>query len=154
VVTILINQYHFNLGTYATVYDGWYNGTEVAVKRFKNADPANFKAYQTEMEVMSWLRENGSHPNIVHMFGGYANDKHCFIILEKARHGNVASYLRKHKGKLSIADKLRWALQVAQVIAHLHFHGPEVVLHRDIKAENILITHMGEDSTVKVCDFG
>jgi predicted Ser/Thr protein kinase len=32
-------------GTYATVYDGSYLGTEVAVKVFKNNDPSSHKAF-------------------------------------------------------------------------------------------------------------
>ena len=52
-------------GTYSNVYDGLYLGSEVAVKRFKVADGANLKAYQKELEVFTWLRINGSHPNLI-----------------------------------------------------------------------------------------
>lgn len=90
------------LGTYATVYEGWYNGSEVAVKRFKNADPASLKAYETEMSILEWLRQKSSHPNLVHMFGGCKNEKHSFIVMEIAKHGNIASYLRRNKGKVNL----------------------------------------------------
>lgn len=52
-------------GTYSNVYDGLYLGSEVAVKRFKVADSASLKAYQKELEVFTWLRINGSHPNLI-----------------------------------------------------------------------------------------
>ena len=43
-------------GTYSTVYDGLYLGTEVAIKRFKLSDSASAKAYHRELEVFQWLR--------------------------------------------------------------------------------------------------
>jgi serine/threonine protein kinase len=144
-------------GTYATVYDGMYLGTEVAIKRFKIAESASLKAYHKELEVFTWLRVNGSHPNLIHMLGTYTTPKYAFIVLEKAVHSNVSNYLKKNRGHISIYVKLRWALQIAQAMAFLHNHNQnEQILHRDIKAENILITSSGElaCSTVKICDFG
>jgi hypothetical protein len=47
------------------VYDGLYLGTEVAVKRFKVSDSASLKAYQKELEIFTWLRINGTNPNLI-----------------------------------------------------------------------------------------
>jgi serine/threonine protein kinase len=58
-------------GTYAEVYAGTYLGTDVAVKCFNNSDKKCLKAYFTELEVMKELRTYGSHPNIIHIFGGF-----------------------------------------------------------------------------------
>ena len=71
------------------MYHGTYLGTEVAVKCFKNKDPAALKAFHTECEVMVWLREKGSHPNIIHMFGAYQEQRKSYIILELATNGNI-----------------------------------------------------------------
>jgi serine/threonine protein kinase len=45
------------------------------------------------------------------------------------------------------------ALQVARVLAYLHNSNPQI-LHRDLKAENILLTVPGRAGDVRVMDFG
>jgi eukaryotic-like serine/threonine-protein kinase len=51
------------------------------------------------------------------------------------------------RGPLSVADALRLAGQIADALEHAHKHG---IVHRDLKASNILVTKAG----VKVVDFG
>ena len=69
-------------GTYAQVFEGTYLGTNVAVKCFTKEDPKCLKAYNIEMEVLSWMRLNGTHPNLIHMFGGFQDQKSCYMVLE------------------------------------------------------------------------
>ena len=130
----------------------------MAIKRFKNSDSASLKAYHKELEVMKMLSHYGSHPNIIQMIGTFQNLNYSFIILEKAFHGNVYQFLRKNQSKIDIKIKLRWVLQIAQALAFMHYHHDyDQIWHRDIKAENILITSLGstQDCTsAKICDFG
>ena len=51
------------------------------------------------------------------------------------------------------ADALRWATQVARALQYLHESQPQV-LHRDLKAENLLPTERGRGGDVRVMDFG
>lgn len=51
-------------------------------------------------------------------------------------------------------DCLRWAIQLASAVAHLHAQIPKVV-HRDIKLDNILLTSKNpSDAEVRLTDFG
>lgn len=97
-------------GTYATVYEGNYLGTRVAIKRFSKADQACLRAFEREVEILSIFRGHGSHPSLVHMFGHYSDESHSYMILEIAQYGNANDYIRKNKGKISLVTKLKWAL--------------------------------------------
>lgn len=85
-------------GTYATVFHGSYLGNDVAVKKFKNDDSSSLKAFITELEIMKWLRHQGSHPNVIHMFGYFTDTNFSYIVLELAKNGTVYEYLRRNKG--------------------------------------------------------
>lgn len=86
------------------------------------------------------------HPNIVEM-KGHIEEKHSiYIILEYINGGSLASYLKN-----GVLTPERAAFQIKQVlegIKYLHQHN---ILHRDIKAANILVTKSG---ILKLADFG
>jgi len=144
------------VGTYAEVFEGTYLGTKVAVKCFNNDDEKCIKAYRTELDVLSWLRQHGSHPSLVHIYGGYQDSKQSYMILELSRFGNAYDHMRRNRGKTSLRTKLTWALHIAQGLNYLHAaeaHEGSIALHRDIKAENILIISEEPHSLAKLCDF-
>jgi serine/threonine protein kinase len=51
------------------------------------------------------------------------------------------------------ADALRWCTQTAEALQYLHEANPQVV-HRDLKAENIMLASAGRASDAKLMDFG
>jgi len=55
------------------------------------------------------------------MLGTYQTHKYGFIVLEKAVHGNAGAYIRAKKVEVKV--KMRWALQIAQAMAFLHYHS-------------------------------
>lgn len=89
-----------------------------------------------------------AHPNIVriHDFGEESGRKH--ISMEYVSGGDLKQYLKKFGGRLSFQEALRIIREVTRALAHAHGEG---VLHRDIKAANILLTPSGR---VKLSDFG
>lgn len=97
-------------GTYATVFDGTYLGTPVAIKRFSKSDEICTKAFQREVEIMTHFRQHGSHPSLVHMFGHYSDAQYSYIVIEKAPDGNAFEYLRRNKDQVALETKLKWAL--------------------------------------------
>ncbi len=99
-------------------------------------DPARAPArVLREARVASRL----SHPNIctVHDVGDVAGT--AFIVMELIQ-GRTLSGASPASG-LPPADALTCALQVAEALAHAHAHD---VVHRDLKAANVMLTPGGQ----------
>ena len=101
------------------------------------------KALDQEIDTMQHL----DHRNIVQYLGCERKEYSISIFLEYISGGSVGSCLRKH-GKFE-ENLVRWLTwQTLEGLAYLHDKG---VLHRDLKADNILLD---VDGTCKISDFG
>ncbi|CDW75474.1 protein kinase [Stylonychia lemnae] len=143
-------------GAHAQVFCGEYMGSKVAIKRFRNDDNHSHKAFLTEVDILMSFK---GHPNIILFLGGFKQGPFSYIVTEFAKHLNLSSYIKKIKRQekgnkqreiLTLESKIRWALQIARGANYLHKQEPQI-LHRDFKAENILVI---SNDLVKICDFG
>ena len=64
---------------------------------------------------------------------------------------NLTELLRDHSIHLSFKKKLDIGIEIVKGMIYLHYGWKEVILHRDMKAENILISRNNE---IKICDLG
>ncbi len=88
-----------------------------------------------------------SHPHIVNIYDvGEENDVH-FIVMEYVQ-GKTLKDLIHEKGRIPVDTAVEIMRQITEAIHHAH---TQRVIHRDIKPQNILISHGGQ---VKVTDFG
>src|SRR3954470_6815823 len=89
-----------------------------------------------------------SHPNVVPIHGADEIDGHVFFVMGFVDGESLATTIRG-LGRIDAMDTARILRDVAAALAHAHARG---IIHRDIKAENILV----ERSTGKamVTDFG
>ena len=88
-----------------------------------------------------------SHPNIVNIYDvGKENDAH-YIVMEYVA-GNTLKSLIKEKGRLSVAEAVHIAREIAEALSQAHSEG---IVHCDIKPHNIL---MMENGHAKIADFG
>ncbi|EGE06532.1 ste/ste11/ste11-unclassified protein kinase [Trichophyton equinum CBS 127.97] len=142
-------------GTYGRVYLGINanTGEILAVKQVEvNQKAANYDkdrvkelvaAMDQEIDTMQHLE----HPNIVQYLGCERGDLSISIYLEYIPGGSIGSCLRKHgKFEESVVKSLN--RQVLSGLAYLHDQG---ILHRDLKADNILLDL---DGACKISDFG
>src|SRR5262245_23055610 len=96
-----------------------------------------------ERDILAQL----THPNIARLYdAGVTPDGQPYLALEYVEGLPIDEYCRKHA--LSIPERLRLLLQVAQAVAHAH---ARLVVHRDLKPSNVLVTAGGE---VRLLDFG
>jgi eukaryotic-like serine/threonine-protein kinase len=108
----------------------------------KVADPERKRRFAQEARAASAL----NHPNIVTIYEIAREDDVDFIAMEYVA-GRSLQQLIPRKG-LSIADSLKYSVQIADALAKAHAAG---IVHRDLKPGNILIN---DEGTVKVVDFG
>ena len=142
-------------GTYGRVYLGMNadNGEVLAVKqvdinpRIAGQDRDRVKemvgALDQEIDTMQHLE----HPNIVQYLGCERGELSISIYLEYISGGSIGSCLRKH-GKFEESVVKSLTSQTLSGLAYLHDSG---ILHRDLKADNILLDL---DGSCKISDFG
>jgi mitogen-activated protein kinase kinase kinase len=142
-------------GTYGRVYLGMNatTGEFLAVKQVEvNAKAAAgdkdkmremVAALDIEIDTMQHL----DHVNIVQYLGCERKETSISIFLEYISGGSVGSCLRKH-GKFEEQVVSSLTRQTLDGLSYLHREG---ILHRDLKADNILLDL---DGTCKISDFG
>lgn len=104
-----------------------------------------------EVHVLDYLRKDGlKHPNIVEMIGFFEDDINYYI--EMVPHGLPGMDLFDYIEMRPTMDEAECRNIFLQVVAALHhLHTKALVVHRDIKDENIILD--GENK-VKLIDFG
>ena len=88
-----------------------------------------------------------SHPNIAQLLdAGVMDDGAPYIVMEYVDGATITAYCEHQQ--LSVAARLKLFQDVCAAIHHAHSN---LVLHRDVKPGNILVTR---DGRVKLLDFG
>ncbi|KAE8685211.1 putative LRR receptor-like serine/threonine-protein kinase RKF3 [Hibiscus syriacus] len=113
-------------GGYGNMYKGYLSdGSGVAFKRFKNCSSVGYAHFKHEVEVIASVR----HVNLVALRG------YCTATTPSDGHQRIVKdCVRDGKG-----------------VAYFHYGAQPAIIHRDIKASNILLDDMFE---AKVADFG
>ncbi|WZY88589.1 hypothetical protein YC2023_045324 [Brassica napus] len=135
-------------GGYAEVYKGRLsNGQMVAIKRLMRGNSEEIIGdFLSEMGIMAHV----NHSNIAKLLG-YGVQGGMHLVLELSPHGSLASMLYSSKEKMNWSIRYKIALGVAEGLVYLHRGCHRRIIHRDIKAANILLTH---DFSPQICDFG
>ena len=108
-------------------------GQKVAVKIIDKAkiDKETTKKLFREVRIMKLL----NHPHIVKLYEVIDTPKELYLIIEYASGGEVFDYLVAH-GKFKEVDARKKFRQIISAIEYCHsLH----VIHRDLKAENLLL---------------
>ncbi|XP_073277962.1 BRASSINOSTEROID INSENSITIVE 1-associated receptor kinase 1-like isoform X1 [Primulina huaijiensis] len=139
-------------GGFGKVYKGRLaDGSLVAVKRLKEERTQGGELqFQTEVEMISMA----VHRNLLRLRGFCMTPTERLLVYPYMANGSVASCLRERPETQSPLDwpkRKRIALGSARGLAYLHDHCDPKIIHRDVKAANILLD---EDFEAVVGDFG
>ena len=144
-----------------TVYEGSFEGREVAVKRMLS------QFYDLASQEVSFLQQSDDHPNVVRYFCQQKDDHFLYIAVELCQ-ASIFDVWEPEKAKTaerqiqlqtlkhSIQQDVPKALQ--QLAAGLyHLHNLRII-HRDIKPQNILVAfpkkHQNNGPRLVISDFG
>ncbi|KAF5355165.1 hypothetical protein D9756_005211 [Leucocoprinus leucothites] len=136
-------------GGYGSVHKGRHipTGNVVALKIINLDTPDDDVAdIQHEIALLSQLRDA---PNITKYFGCYMDGPRVWIVMELAQGGSVDALMKASKDGC-LEDKYASVI-TREVLIGLSYLHKVPVIHRDMKAANILITATGK---VMICDFG
>ena len=138
-------------GKYGVVKQGVHKRTkqDVAIKIVKKKDLSNkdLELLKREIEVLKVCQ----HPSIIRFFDVFESPDYIQIVMELLIGGDLFNYLHERKFIISETRARALAHQLATAIYFMHSFG---IAHRDLKPENILMIDKGEDSAVKLVDFG
>ncbi|GAB7360641.1 hypothetical protein MBLNU230_g0521t1 [Neophaeotheca triangularis] len=134
-------------GTYGKVYKAVhvYTGGLVALKKIRMEGERDGFPVTAIREIK--LLQSLKHVNIVALQEVMVERNDCFMVFEYLSH-DLTGLLNHPTFSLTTAHKKHLARQLFEGLDYLHRRG---VLHRDIKAANILVSKTGE---LKLADFG
>ncbi|CAN7136837.1 unnamed protein product [Brassica rapa subsp. narinosa] len=139
-------------GGFGKVYKGRLaDGSLVAVKRLKEERTKGVELqFQTDVEMISMA----VHRNLLRLRGFCMTPTERLLVYPYMANGSVASCLRERprgNAALDWAKRKHIALGAAKGLAYLHDHCDQKIIHRDVKAANILLDEQFE---AVVGDFG
>jgi serine/threonine protein kinase len=91
------------------------------------------------------------HPYIIRLLDIFENQDYIYIVMENLSGGDLFTYLERRKFTITENRAKVISHQIATALYYLHQFG---VAHRDLKPENILMVDSGEESDLKIVDFG
>lgn len=138
-------------GGFGSVYWGQlWDGSQIAVKRLKAwSDKADME-FAVEVEVLARVR----HKNLLSLRGYCAEGQERLIVYDYMPNLSLLSHLHgQHSAECQLDWNRRMAIAVgaADGITYLHHHATPHIIHRDIKASNVLLDF---DFQARVADFG
>lgn len=139
-------------GGYGTVYRGVLpDGREVAVKKLQREGTEAEKEFRAEMEVLSANAfGDWAHPNLVRLYGWCLDGSEKILVHEYMGGGSLEELITD-KTKLPWKKRIDIATDVARALVFLHHECYPSIVHRDVKASNVLLDKHGN---ARVTDFG
>uniref|UniRef100_A0A2N9IFI1 non-specific serine/threonine protein kinase n=1 Tax=Fagus sylvatica TaxID=28930 RepID=A0A2N9IFI1_FAGSY len=137
-------------GGFGRVYKGTLpnSDTQVAVKRVSHDSKQGLKEFVSEVASSGRLR----HRNLVQLLGWCRRKADLLLVYEFMPNGSLDKYLfDEPKAILSWEQRFKIIKGVASGLLYLHEECEQTVVHRDIKAGNVLLD---SEFNGRLSDFG
>nr|CAB3475674.1 unnamed protein product [Digitaria exilis] len=124
-------------GSFGFVHKGVLpNGTEVAVKQLRDGSGQGEREFQAEVEIISRVH----HKHLVSLVGYCISGANRLLVYEFVPNNTLEFHLHgRDRPTLDWPTRLKIALGSAKGLAYLHEDCHPKIIHRDIKASNILL---------------
>ncbi|WCJ35894.1 Leucine-rich repeat protein kinase family protein [Euphorbia peplus] len=138
-------------GGFGTVYRGLLpDGRDVAVKKLQREGIEGEKEFRAEMEVLTGNGFGWPHPNLVTLYGWCLNGLEKILVYEYMTGGSLEDLISDRR-RLTWRRRTDVATDVARALVFLHHECYPAIVHRDVKASNVLLD---KDGKARVTDFG
>ncbi|CAE5960119.1 unnamed protein product [Arabidopsis arenosa] len=138
-------------GGFGPVYKGVLaDGMTIAVKQLSSKSKQGNREFVTEIGMISALQ----HPNLVKLYGCCIEGKELLLVYEYLENNSLARALfgtEKQRLHLDWSTRNKICLGIAKGLAYLHEESRLKIVHRDIKATNVLLD---QSLNAKISDFG
>nr|XP_004488995.1 probable leucine-rich repeat receptor-like serine/threonine-protein kinase At3g14840 isoform X1 [Cicer arietinum]XP_027191464.1 probable leucine-rich repeat receptor-like serine/threonine-protein kinase At3g14840 isoform X2 [Cicer arietinum] len=138
-------------GGFGPVYKGCLpNETLIAVKQLSSKSKQGNREFLNEIGMISALQ----HPYLVKLYGCGVEGDQLLLVYEYLENNSLARALfgpEEHQIKLDWSTRQKICVGIAKGLAFLHEESRLKVVHRDIKATNVLLD---KDLNPKISDFG
>ncbi|KAK9727206.1 hypothetical protein RND81_05G265500 [Saponaria officinalis] len=139
------------IGGFGKVYKGALSSTGVlvAVKRVSHDSQQGMKEFVAEVASMQRL----THRNLVQLLGYCRRKGELLLVYEYMIHGSLDKLLftKDEKSKLRWCQRFKIIKGIASALLYLHEEWEQTVIHRDIKASNVLLD---AEMNARLGDFG
>ncbi|PUZ68335.1 hypothetical protein GQ55_2G018600 [Panicum hallii var. hallii] len=133
------NKNLLGVGGFGKVYRGVLRVSkcEIAVKRVSHNSKQHMKEFVAEIVSIGRMQ----HPNLVQLLGYCRRKGELLLVYEYMSNGSLDKYLycRESKATLNWVQRLGIIKGIASGLIYLHEEWEKVVVHRDIKASNVLL---------------
>ncbi|XP_006645459.2 putative receptor-like protein kinase At4g00960 isoform X2 [Oryza brachyantha] len=137
-------------GGFGPVYKGVLgNGQEIAVKKLSLESRQGVREFLNEVRLLLKVQ----HRNLVSLLGCCASAGHKMLVYPYFPNGSLDHILfdRRKSVQLDWPKRYQIILGLARGLLYLHEESPVKIIHRDIKASNVLLD---EQLNPKISDFG
>ncbi|KAI3987059.1 hypothetical protein MKX01_036849 [Papaver californicum] len=152
------DKYLLGFGGFGKVYKGTLpkSNTEVAVKQISNESKQGLREFVSEIASIGRLR----HRNLVQLQGWCRRRSDLLLVYDYMPNGSLDKYLFDEPEMiLSWEQRYNVIKGVASGLLYLHEEWEQVVIHRDIKASNVLLDsemngRLGDFGLARLCEHG